>query len=339
MEGLGTEGYVLNMGLKQELFVEKIPNEFICSHCHNVFLEPTVLTCLHKLCAKCCQKRTKRKAPTCPVCKQGLCSSDEEIDTDWRRRYESLKMNCPRGCGKDFVLGDLTNHYAHHCQLTFTLCINTGCSKKIRRKDLPFHLRQCDFRIVDCEGCGFKTKYIDLRMHQIVQKCLVRSNRHMIVQNRREMSARLKEHRVKLQEESFEIELEERDVDRAKMWSAIARNNISRSVTPNILRGNRLTEPTDEMGLYRFVRSAPLCQLHKEVRGTGTQSKLCVFCNKLFSDNRNHSQACSWHKGPVVDVFGGMCQTCGRLDNLEGCIRGWHVSADQGGSKIVEVTK
>lgn len=63
-------------------------------------------------------------------------------------------------------------------------------------------------------------------MHQIVQKCLQRTNLHMIVQNRRQMNARVKQHRLKLQEQSFQVELEERDLDRAKMWSAIARNDI-----------------------------------------------------------------------------------------------------------------
>jgi len=192
------------MGFKQEYVDEKIPGEFICSHCHDVFLEPAALGCHHMLCAKCYKKRMKRKVPVCPVCKKALCSSDEKIDTEWKKQYESLKINCPKGCDKVLSLGNLNDHFANHCQLTFTLCIN----------------------IVQCEGCGFTTKYGNLRMHQIVQKCLQRANLHMIVQNRRQMNARVKQHRLKLQEESFQVELEERALDRAKMWSAIARNDI-----------------------------------------------------------------------------------------------------------------
>ena len=283
------------MGLKQEYFDEKIPSEFICSHCHDVFLEPTVLCCLHMLCAKCYKKRMKRKTPACPVCREVLCLSEVKIDRDWRKRYESLKINCPKGCEKVLSLGGVNDHYVYHCPLTFTLCINTGCTKKVRRRDLPSHLKLCDFRTVQCEGCGFRTKYINLRMHQIVQKCLLKNNLHMIVQNRRQINARVKEHRLKLQEESFEIELEERDLDRAKMWGAIARNDISRAVTPNPFRGKRSPELADkEKSLSRLVRSAPVSP---ETKSPSSATKLCTNCNKLFSEARNHGQACCWHKG------------------------------------------
>ncbi|KAK2565449.1 TNF receptor-associated factor 3 [Acropora cervicornis] len=309
------------MGISQELFVGKISTEFICSHCHDVFLEPTVLTCLHLLCSKCCKKRLKHRAPTCPICKKSLSESNEKVNKYWKARYESLKINCPKGCENVLMLGDLHKHYIHECELTVSLCVNLGCSRKIRRRDMPFHLKQCDFRIVCCEGCGFRTKYVNLRLHQVVQKCLRANNRRMIVQNRREMRERLKEHRSKLQEESFEIEIEERDFDRAKMWSAITRNSRSRSVTPNRFGGCRASDPSDGRGFNRFVQTAPPRSLAKAVQGTvATQCKLCAFCNKLFTENCNHNEACIRHKG---------CQACGKLDNLGGCIRSWHWSADQ----------
>ena len=117
----------------------------------------------------------------------------------------------------------------------------------------------------------------------------------MIVQNRREMNARVKEHRWKLQEESFKIELEERGLDRAKMWGAIARNDISRAATPNLLKGKRSPELTDkEKALCRMVRSAPVSPL---MGNPTTATKLCENCNKLFSEHRNHGDACTWHKG------------------------------------------
>lgn len=299
------------MGLKQEHFDEKIPSEFICSHCHDVFLEPVGLACQHMLCTKCFKKRMKRKTPMCPVCRKALCSSEENIDREWRRQYESLKINCPKGCEKVLSLGNLNDHYGNHCPLTFTLCINIGCVRKVRRRDLPSHLQQCDFRLVQCEGCGFSTKYVNLRMHQIVQKCLLRTNLHMIVQNRREMTSRVKQHRLKLQEESFQVELEERDLDRAKMWSAIARNDISRTDTPNPLyRGKCSPELTDnEKALSRVVHSAPSSPVMSSAVAaryrtpTSTTTKLCANCNKLFSEYRNHDEACRWHKG--VSACGG----------------------------------
>lgn len=293
------------MGLKQEYFDDKTPGEFICSHCHDVFLEPVALVCHHMLCAKCFKKRMKRKVPVCPVCKKALCSSEEEIDTEWKEQYESLKVNCPKGCEKVLSLGNLNEHFANHCQLTFTLCINIGCARKVRRKDLALHLKQCEFRVVQCEGCGFTTKYVNLRMHQIVQKCLQRTNLHMIVQNRRQMNARVKQHRLKLQEESFQVELEERDLDRAKMWSAIARNDfLKRATTPNPYKGKLSAElPDKEQALSRLVHSAPTSPVIPSVRmptSPTSTTKLCENCNKLFSEFRNHGEACRWHKGVSV---------------------------------------
>ena len=300
---LGT--LLANMGLKQEHFDEIIPSEFICSHCHDVFLEPVCLACYHVLCKKCFKKRTKRKTPTCPLCKKALCLGDQSVDGKWRQQYESLQVNCPKGCEKVLSLGNLNDHCSNHCPLTFTVCVNGGCNRKVRRRDLPLHLQHCDFRVVQCEGCGFSTNYINLRMHQIVQKCLLRTNLHMIVQNRREMTARVKEHRLKLQEESFQVELAERDLNRAKMWSAIARNEISRSNTPNhlALGGRHSPKLTGcKRALPRVVHSAPSSPVMSSAvtsrtPTTRSTTNLCTNCKKLFSEHRNHDQACRWHKG------------------------------------------
>lgn len=280
------------MGIKLEHFDGRIPSEFICSHCHDVFLQPAVLSCMHMLCIKCYKKRMRRRSPVCPVCRKDLRLHHIEgkIDTEWKKRYDNLKINCPKGCETVLLLGGLDDHFTNHCPLSFTLCINIGCRKKVRRRDLSLHLERCDFRFVQCEGCGFRTKYINLRMHQIVQKCMIRNNLHMIMQNRREMETRVKEHRLKLQEESLKIELDERDLDRTRIWNAISRNEISRATTRSPAREKRSPELTDKdnASYSRVVHSAP-------VRSTTTM--LCDNCNKLFSEHRNHGDACSWHKG------------------------------------------
>ena len=288
----------MTMGLKQDNFDEKVPNEFLCSHCHDVFLEPVCLDCLHILCSTCFKKRMKRKSKTCSVCGKGLSLSDKEIEPVWRGRYASLKIACTKGCEKAVALGSLNDHLANHCPLAFTPCTNLGCTRKVRRRDLPLHLKQCDFRLVNCEGCGFRTKYSNLRMHQIVQKCLFKSNLHMIVQNRREMDSRVKEHRLKLKEETFQIELQERDLDRNKMWSAIARNNISRTTTPSPPRRfSPVLSHNEEKSSTRMVHSAPASPATS--RGHA-DCKLCANCNKLFTERRNHGEACRWHRGVSV---------------------------------------
>jgi len=127
----------------------------------------------------------------------------------------------------------------------------------------------------------------------------------MIVQNRRQMNARVKQHRLKLQEESFQVELGERDLDRAKMWSAIARNDIlKRATTPNPEKGKLSGEVRDkETSLSRLVHSAPTSPAIPRARMSSSPTsttKLCENCNKLFSEFRNHGEACRWHKGVSV---------------------------------------
>ncbi|XP_013392436.1 E3 ubiquitin-protein ligase TRIM22 [Lingula anatina] len=52
----------------------------------------------------------------------------------------------------------------------------------------------------------------------------------------------------------------------------------------------------------------------------------CLRCDKPFLMKSNHSSACSFHRGPMLELFGGMCESCGRLDIHKGCLTGYHIS-------------
>ena len=279
------------MGLELEHFDESIPSEFICQHCRSVLLDPVLTACNHRICAKCFSKRAKRsRRQTCPVCTKQLTASDKEVNALWRHRYNQLQANCPKGCEKTVSLGQLKEHLENQCPLTFARCSNSGCSRRVRRSKIASHLLDCDFRIVECEGCGVRTRYADLRMHQIVQKCMVRMNLHTIVQSRREMDQKVKEYRRKLDEESFRREVQDRGSEKARMWGKTTGNGPSRPASParsspGSLRRDRVVpapRPT------RSADSSP---------AGSTRNKLCVNCNKLFTDRFNHAEACIYHRG------------------------------------------
>lgn len=63
-------------------------------------------------------------------------------------------------------------------------------------------------------------------------------------------------------------------------------------------------------------------------------SHICKRCNKRFRHGKNTPKSCHWHKGPIVNLFGGVCQSCGHLDNRRGCLSGYHVADDDNGAKI-----
>lgn len=272
------------MGLGLENFDESVPSEFLCPCCRGIVLDPVLTECDHILCAKCFSKRMKRRQ-TCPTCAKALAVSEKRINTVWMRRYNRLEVNCTKGCEKLLSLGSLKDHLMSHCPLTFTQCGNTGCCRRVRRLDLASHLAECDFRIVQCEGCSYQTRYMNLRMHQIVQKCLLRRNLHSVVQNRREMSARVKEHRRRLQEESFRRELENRDSEKAKMWSAIMRERPYRAVSPALNSGALFHSQS--------ASSSPTQSRNSHSRS----GRLCINCHKLFTDKFNHPEACVFHQG------------------------------------------
>lgn len=58
------------------------------------------------------------------------------------------------------------------------------------------------------------------------------------------------------------------------------------------------------------------------------QSFICKRCNKPYKESKNFQDSCRYHKGPIVAVFGGTCQHCGKLDYTPGCMRTFHTRKD-----------
>ncbi|XP_001630068.3 RING finger protein 151 isoform X2 [Nematostella vectensis] len=299
------------MGVDLEYFDDPVPSEFLCSYCRKVYLHPLVTGCGHVLCTKCYNKRSIKHLG-CPLCGKSMGEGKtSDLDPMWKRRYERIHVNCTKGCEQLITIRDLEAHLKGSCPLTRTICPNSGCNKKSRRRDLPLHLSKCEYREVECEGCGHKTRLVDLRMHQIVKKCTRRKNLHMIVQNRRAMDAAVREHRIHLQGETFKRELQERDLEKMKMWDTIMRNNPNRpaSVTPSTSRSHMsggdlavATSPGPHPGHWQPPRSR--VSTPGRPHSPLDTAKLCLHCNKLFLEEANHDEACRWHQGPIVDVFG-----------------------------------
>lgn len=287
------------MGIDLENFNDNVPAEFICPSCRKVVYYPLVTDCFHVLCAKCFNKRAKRRLK-CPACGGSMGEGNKKLDSSWRRRYERIKVNCTKGCEMEMTLGELDRHLDEECPLTFAVCSNSGCSKKVRRSDLPEHYKECDYRIVMCENCGFQTRFINVRTHQIVRKCALRKSLHMIVQSRREMDAQVKEHKRQVDEDSFRRTLNERDMEKNKLWTAIYRNNPNRmlSRSPSPSRCVSAMEMVDGNGSpdgYRSSKGGSVTP--RSMRSYPDCVSLCMNCKKVFLEDSNHDLACQWHEG------------------------------------------
>ena len=304
------------MGLDLENFDGNVPAEFLCPNCHCVVYEPMLAECSHVFCSKCFKKRSKRNK-RCPACGQELSHSFTPVNIEWKNTYEALQINCTKGCGKVVRLGDLQKHLNKFCPLSFVPCRNTRCTRKVRRRDILVHLRHCDFRMVSCEGCGLETRYVNLRMHQIVHKCVRQRNLHAIVQNKRELDAEVKRHRLQLQEESFKRELEDRDAEKAKMLDAIARQNPGRAVSAptSTRKTSAITASRHQLSMSAFSHFSQTAPVSPGPQKLISDTRiLCANCNKLFIAQLNHKQACKWHRGVSKETLQahrqGVCMGC-----------------------------
>lgn len=272
------------MGLNLKHFEDgDIEPNFICSHCHGVFVDPVLCKCSHILCWICFKRRKKRKL-NCLACSDELGVSSGALQSEWLKELCAFRVICPKGCKKIFPFEFLTEHFDNECEFALTTCTSSGCTRKVRRTDLPVHLETCDFRIVSC-CCGAKTRFMDLRQHQIAQKCVVKQNLQTIVRKRREMEQAIKEHRLNMQRRCFEEECEQRRLIRSKQGSV-------RLPTAMSVR----SEPV----LSCAAKNKPITRSKSSQSAPGPLQRTaltCRHCGKLYSKSNNHERACTWHYG------------------------------------------
>ena len=273
------------MGLNIKHFEEDIvDSSFICSHCHGVFIDPVLCKCGHVLCWVCFKRRKKRKL-NCLVCLEELAVSCEALDGEWLKNIGELKVLCPKGCKKVVAFEFLTQHFENECEFALTSCTNKGCSKKVRRIDIPDHLTKCDFRLVSC-CCGAQIWLNDLRQHQLAQKCVAKQNLQTIVRKRREMEQAIKEHRLNMQKQCFEEECKQRRLIKSKQGSAI-RTTTALSVRSEPVLSSAAKMTDVERSSSSHSAPAPLQRT----------ALSCQQCGKFYSKSNNHERACTWHYG------------------------------------------
>jgi hypothetical protein len=276
------------MGLNIKHFEDdNIDSNFICSHCHGDFIDPVLCKCGHVLCWVCFKRRKKRKL-NCLVCSEELGVSSEALEGEWLKELGELKIICPKGCNEVFVFECLTQHFENECEFALTSCTSKGCSKKVRRTDLPDHLTKCDFRIVSC-CCGVEIRFLDLRQHQLAQKCVVKQNLQMIVRKRREMEQAIRDHRLTMQKQCFEEECKQRRMVKSKQGSVRLTTAMSVRSEPG------LSSVAKETGVARSSSS------HSAPGPLQRTALSCRQCGKLYSRSNNHERACIWHFG-VSDI-------------------------------------
>ncbi|KAH9490238.1 hypothetical protein Btru_035007 [Bulinus truncatus] len=138
---------------------------------------------------------------------------------------------------------------------------------------------------VTCDVCGQQTGLPDLFSHQIRKKCLESKLKHDVVCAVKCMSR--------------EVRLHQRDLD-------LQHRQLTRQLTRS---STSLPEKTHSGAAISRTKEGIL---------------QCRNCFKSFKESQNRKDSCRWHLGPIVNIFGGTCSSCGRLDYQQGCILGYH---------------
>lgn len=316
------------MGLDKALF-DDVNDEFICALCENVFLDPIVPSCQHIFCSACLARRFKKdKSTACPTCQSPIQDLPQTASQEFKLKLLNLKIKCTNKCDRKVTLGELPDHVSVDCPFTPVSCPNEnkGCKKKVRRCDLTKHLAECDFRTVTCEACGHVTLFQDLFTHQSRTRCLERKLKQQVIRELRSAHRQVINHRSNVTREHIRREIQQ---SKALVEHARYLQNRKQKFHQLLLSpSNSSVIMTEHENSVFLTELEDIRSKNKSAIPTSSMSAVCPVqcerCLKLFVSEKNHGNACHWHAGPIVPLFGGTCQACGRVDYLPGCMSGFH---------------
>ena len=139
-------------------FVDKPPEDFICSICSNVAYDPHQLSCCHCICYSSCLLLKPKSCPKC--CEQ---TPQSFADGQTRKRIERLKVVCSKqenGCKWSSQLVHLESHLKN-CKYQEIEC--SHCSDYVCRKDMDSHMSDtCPSREYTCPDCHIAGTFTDI---------------------------------------------------------------------------------------------------------------------------------------------------------------------------------
>lgn len=343
------------MGLDVQLFEGQVPDDLLCTSCRKVLASPVKnVSCPHLFCNACLKRLIKtERVKACPACSAVLRLKGHTPSVELRLRLLDLVIRCSHNCGKVCKLGELPDHIAEECPHAPVTCpyAPNGCRMKVKRAQLGEHVEECDWRPVVCEACGLHTVYCQLFTHQSRTRCVEKKLRQQLVKAIRATNTDVKQHREYLDRQHIRLEQQQRQrmMEHYRLATAVASqsrhhhynshgssNDSEEQDSPRVdsvytVTTQSVTNP-DVFSLTSAPQPVPD---HDDVEmtialntpspsRTGLHVHMCKNCKRHFRENNNSPNACRWHPGPIIELFGGTCYSCGRLDYQKGCMMGYH---------------
>lgn len=157
-----------------ELFKnQKKAGSLICQINEGVLRNPLTNACGHSFC-KCCLSTHLKISSKCKECGQLIKKSNLKFDTTLGQQLDSLLMGCPnwqKGCKWTGSYAQIDSHLAE-CQKSLELPGNSKqmscvmCLRKFDLNQLEQHQKNCEFQKLPCEnGCSQKIMRKNMDFH------------------------------------------------------------------------------------------------------------------------------------------------------------------------------
>lgn len=170
-------------GVSADLFVNKdaIPDELLCSICHDVALvEPKQCKNGHVFCKACITKWLEARS-VCPIDRSALRADDLSDCLVVKAMISRLLVKCVN-CGAIAVDGnapdkrrvvngcewvgeyDKLETHCKECGFSAVTCAH-GCGERLVRRDKAQHEAKCQFATLNCPQCAQDVKLRDMPQH------------------------------------------------------------------------------------------------------------------------------------------------------------------------------
>lgn len=142
---------------------QEIVKDYICSLCQGILKDPVMDQCSHVFCRKCIENYLEVKK-TCPSNNNYILDKNKmnsiKFVSQILERQTIHCLNKEKGCDWVNKLENLDQHLQFVCKKQPVKCLNIGCDGKILKENLENHLKNCDFRTIECPDCSINIPYI-----------------------------------------------------------------------------------------------------------------------------------------------------------------------------------
>ena len=143
-------------------FVDAVDDEFVCSICLEVFVEPMQCKEGHVFCKACIEKTLKKKEE-CPMDRSKLLKADLSRVRAVENLISRKRVRCPHasqhtddedGCAWVGKVSERQEHLDDECGHTLVPCPHDGCEVSVQRRVVSEHAASCEQRVEACERCS-----------------------------------------------------------------------------------------------------------------------------------------------------------------------------------------